>query len=90
MYKKKGGQVRVIDLENTIGVKNTCQDGQFISDGAKSFGSYVDDHPELGLDHFTIPHSGKALKEVGFSKTISVVIILGFVLLSVLFHSLRC
>jgi len=65
-------------LENTIGVKNTCKDGQFISDGAKSFGSYVGDHPELSLDHYEIQHNTKALIENGFSKTISVVILFLF------------
>jgi len=73
VYKKKGGQVRVIDLDNTIGVKNTCKDGQFISDGAKSFGSFVKDNPELDLDHFEISHSTNALIETGFAKTTSVV-----------------
>jgi hypothetical protein len=73
IYKKKGGQVRVIDLENTIGAEKTCKDGQLISDGAKSFGSFVKSHPELSLEHFEISHSTKDLCETGFSKTISVV-----------------
>ena len=89
MYKEKGGQVRITDLENTIGVKNTCKNGQFISDGAKSFGSYVDAHPELGLDHFEISHSTRALIENGFAKTTSVVIDYALPLRSLLCHFFR-
>ena len=73
VYKEKGGQTRVIDLENTIGVKNTCKDGLLISDGAKSFGSFVNAHPELDLDHLEISHSTNALVETGFTKNTSIV-----------------
>ena len=62
-----------MDVEDTIGKEKTVQNATLITDGAKTFGSYAKNNPELVIDHHYISHGTDALKKNGFTRIATVV-----------------